>query len=159
MPNTECPRTLRAELFVRTELPTPARRRRDAVENRLSELQCSGAIDAFATTVWRKRVPLADEDCQERRRYDEFRAWAKESDATLSPVFDTRMCYSWETGERRSELVMPALCLALYEGDDLRRVAPVTRGDDPRTIDECLDDLEAGRTPTPTDSPPISTAD
>ena len=159
MPNTECPPTRRAELFVRADLPTPAKQRREAVEEQLGELQCAGVIDTTETTVWRKRVPLAAEDCPERRRYDEFRAWASEADATLAPVFDTRSCYSWETGERRTELVMPALCLALYEDGDLLRLAPVTRGDTPRSIAECLDDLEEGRTPTATDSPPISTAD
>ena len=54
---------------------------------------------------------------------------------------------------------MPALCLALYEDGDVVRLAPVTRGDTPHSIAECLDDLEGGRTPTATDSPPISTAD
>jgi hypothetical protein len=159
MSPTECPQTRRAELFVRGDLPTPSERRRTAVERRLSELRCAGAIDEFETTVWEKRVPLADGDCPERTRYDEFVEWATEAGTALAPFFDTRRCYSTETAELRTELVMPALCLTVYEDDELVQIAPFTRGGTPHTIEECLDDLEAGRTPTPADTATISTAD
>lgn len=159
MPNTECPQTRRAELFIRESLPTPTERRRVAVENRLQELECAGTIETFETTTWEKRVPVGDEDCPERGRYEEFRAWATEAGAGLAPFFDTRRCYSWETGERRTELVMPALCLALYEDDELVQVAPFARGGTPHSIEECLDDLEAGRAPTTAGTVTVSTAD
>ncbi|MFC6755468.1 MULTISPECIES: HTH domain-containing protein [Haloarcula] len=159
MPNTECPQTRRAELFVRAELPTPSEHRRVTVENRLQELQCAGVIDAFETTVWKKRVPVADEDCPERTQYEEFRDWATEAGASLSPFFDTRLCYSWKTAEKRTELVMPALCLACYEDDELVQVAPFARGGTPHSIEECLDDLESGRAPMPAGTVTVTTAD
>ncbi|WP_277541224.1 HTH domain-containing protein [Haloarcula laminariae] len=159
MSKTECPQTRRAELFVRADLPTLSEKRRAAVEKRLQELQCAGAIDATETTVWEKRVPVADDDCPEQTRYEEFLDWAIEAGATLSPFFDTRLCYSWETGEKRTELVLPALCLAVYEDDDLVQVAPFARGGTPHSIEECLDDLESGRTPLTPASPTVSTAD
>lgn len=159
MPNTECPQTRRAELFVRTDLPTPSEKRRDAVETRLERLRRAGRIDEFETTVWAKRVPVAATDCAERTRYEEFRDWATEAGATLAPFFDTRLCYSWETGEKRTELVMPALCLAVYEDGDLVQVAPFARGGAPHSIEECLDDLETGREPTTPGAVTISTAD
>jgi len=117
-----------------------------------------GAVDEYETTVWDKRVPV-DADCPERSRYDEFVTWATDAGATLSPFFDTRLCYSWETGEKRTDLVMPALCVAVYEDDELVRVAPFAREGTPRSIEDCLDDLEAGRTPTATGTPTITTAD
>ena len=159
MPNTECPRTRRAELFVRESLPTPTERRRIAIENRLQELKCAGTIETAGTTTWEKRVPVADEDCPERNRYEEFRDWAAEAGAALAPFFDTRRCYSWETGEKRTELVMPALCLAVYEDEELVRVAPFARGGAPHSIEECLDDLEAGRPPSQSGIVTVSTAD
>ena len=159
MPNTECPQSRRAELFVRADLPTPSEKRRTAVENRLQRLRCAGAIESFETTVWQKRVPVGDEECPERGRYEEFRDWATEAGATLSPFFDTRLCYSWETGKKRTDLVMPALCLALYEDDELVQLAPFARGGTPHAIEECLDDLEAGRAPMPDRTVTISTAD
>jgi hypothetical protein len=159
MPNTECPPARRAELFIRADLPTPSERRLAAVESRLQQLRCAGAVDDYETTVWDKRVPVADADCPERSRYEEFRDWATDAGATLSPFFDTRLCYSWTTGEKRTELVMPALCLALYEDDTLVQVAPFARGGTPHSIESCLDDLEAGREPMPAGTVTISTAD
>jgi len=159
MPNTECPQTRRAELFVREDLPTPSERRRRTVENRLQQLQCAGVLDSYETTVWDKRVPVADEECPERSRYEEFLDWATMAGASLAPFFDTRLCYSWETAEKRRELVMPALCLAVYEDDDLVQVAPFARGGTPHSIEECLDDLEAGRAPEPAGTVTVSTAD
>lgn len=159
MPNTECPPMRRAELFVRADLPTPSENRRTAVENRLQRLQCAGVIDETDTTVWEKRVSVANDNCPERGRYEEFLEWATEAGASLAPFFDTRLCYSWETGEKRTDLVMPALCLALYEDGELVQVAPFARGGTPHSIEECLDDLEAGRAPMPDTTVTISTAD
>jgi len=159
MPNTECPQNRRAELFVRADLPTPSQQRRAAVENRLQQLQCTGVVDEYETTVWEKRVPVTDDDCPEHTRYEAFRDWAAAAGATLSPFFDTRLCYSWENGAKRTELVLPALCLALYEDDELVQVAPFARGGTPHSIEECLDDLEAGGTPMPPGAARISTAD
>ena len=159
MSNTERLRTQRAELFVRADLPTQSEMRQATVENRLQELQCAGAIDATGTTVWEKRVPVASEGCLEKARHQEFLDWAIEAGATLSPFFDTRLCYSRATGEKRTELVMPALCLAVYEDDELIQVAPFARGGTPHSIEECLDDLEAGRTPMRPGSPTVSMAD
>ncbi len=159
MPNTECPQSRRAELFARAALPAPSEKRRASVENRLRQLQRTGAIDEYESTGWKKRVPVADEDCPERGRYEEFLEWATDAGATLSPFFDTRLCYSWENGEKRTELVMPALCLAIYEDAELVQIAPFARGGTPHSIEECLDDLEAGRVPLPTGTVTISTAD
>ena len=149
MPTPERPQTRRVELFVRGDLPRPSEYRRTAVEQRLQRLQCAGVLDDYGTTVWEKRVPVTDEDCPERGRYEEFRDWAAKAGATLSPFFDTRLCYSWATGEKRTELVMPALCLAVYEDEELVQVAPFARGARTHSIEDCLDDLEAGRAPRP----------
>lgn len=158
MSNT--PTRRRVELFVRSDLPTPSRTRRIAVEDRLDQLQCDGAIDGYETTVWDKRVPVEGESgTLERSRYNEFAAWAADAGVCLAPFFDTRECYSWETCEKQTELVLPALCLAVYEDGELAQVAPYARGGTPISIDDCLDDLEAGRTEVPADTTVFSTAD
>lgn len=160
MSNQEYPPTRRVELFVRADLPTPSEKRRAAVEERLEGLQCNGVLDEYETTDWDKRVPVEGSTGRaERSRYNEFAAWAADAGACLAPFFDTRKCYSWETCEKRTELVMPALCLAVYEDDDLMQVAPFARGGTPHSIEECLDDLEAGRREARSDQPIVSTAD
>ena len=160
MSNPECPPTRRVELFVRSDLPTPSEKRQTAVEDRLQGLQCNGVLDEYETTVWDKRVPVEGSTGRvERARYNEFAAWAADAGACLAPFFDTRECYSWKTCEKQTELVMPALCLAVYEDDELVHVAPFARGGTPHSIEECLDDIEAGRRQVRTEQPLAFTAD
>ncbi|MBX0294157.1 HTH domain-containing protein [Haloarcula nitratireducens] len=159
MPKTECPTTRRAELFVRSDLPQPSRKRRAAIEERLCQLQRRGVFDGFETTTWRKRVPVEGDDARpERDRYNEFAEWASETDACLAPFFDTRLCYSTETGEKRTELVMPVLCLAIYEDGKLAQVAPVGADGKTRSVDAFLTELADTGTRTAADGATVTTA-
>lgn len=143
MPTTERPGPIRAELYVREDLPGPVRECRRRFEARLERLLAAGAVDEFDVSSWAKRVPLAEES-PERDRYEEFADWADEEDCGLARFFDTRECYSMATGEKRTELVTPAVCLAVYAGDDLVTVAPRIDDDGPTSVSDCLDDLADG---------------
>lgn len=156
MPTSECPQRRRAELFVRSGLPKPVQRRCEAVESLLEELESDGVIDEVSTTFWAKRVPIDGGDSPERARYNEFCEWAREAGVCLAPFFDTRECYSFETGEKQTELVLPALCLAIYADDAVTQVAPFTAGGESRTIEDCLTDLADDERPAsvaPTTAP------
>lgn len=150
MPTIDWDGAERAELYVRSDLPTPAQRCRTTIRSRLEDLVESGAIAAFSVTSWAKRVPLEASDGTgefERARHDEFAAWAREHGVRLTPFFDTRECYSTVTGERRPELVLPAACLALYDADDeLVGVAPYADGPETVTVHDCLRALAEGGT-------------
>ena len=160
MPTTECQPTRRATLFVRADLPEPSTRRLKAVETRLQKLRRGGVFDAVETKVWNKRVPVeGDGDHPERSRHEEFAEWASDAGACLAPFFDTRECYSFETGERRTELVLPALCLAVYEDGELTQVAPFACNGTPHSVEDCLDDFERDRDPMPSGTATVSTAD
>lgn len=160
MGKTECPTTRRAELFVRAELPAPTQQRRTAVEAQLQELRCDGVVDEFETTAWEKRIPLDGAgECLERARYNEFADWARETGARLSPFFDVRLCYSTETAERRKELVLPAMCLAIYEDDELTQVAPRIEDGTPTSIGDCLATLGNDEMPATAGQTTASTAD
>lgn len=159
MPTSECSHRRRAELFVRSGLPAPVQKRCEAVEALLDELESDGVVDEVSTTFWAKRVPVDGGHSPERARYNEFCEWAREAGACLAPFFDTRECYSFETGEKRTELVLPTLCLAIYEDDELTRVAPFTRGGESRTIEDCLIDLTEGDQPVPAATATAPTAD
>lgn len=140
MPTTDVAAATRAELYVRGGLPKPARQCRRTTERRLADLIASGLLRDASVSSWAKRVPIRDGDADERRLYDEYRAWADEEGVRLRPFFDTRECYCTHTGEKRQELVMPALCLALYdEDDDLVCVAPHADESATVTIADCLD--------------------
>lgn len=137
----------RAELFVRADLPTPAKKCRKTATSRLESFVASGVLEEFSVTTWAKRVPMeagVDLGTFERARYNEFSAWARAAGVRLAPFFDTRECYSSTTGERQTQLVLPAACLALYDEDD--ELVAVTPHADERgsvSIADCFERLAA----------------
>lgn len=161
MPATPWQEATRAELYVRSDLPTPSTKCQRTTVERLEAVAASGALDEHRVTSWAKRVP-ADGDHPtgefERERYAAFAAWAERAGVRLAPFFDTRECYSSVTGERRTELVLPAACLALYDGeDDLVAVVPHADDEGTVTVRECLSELAEGGDADP--ARPATTAD
>lgn len=148
MPATDWEAADRAELYVRSDLPAPVRTCRQRTTSRLSDLVADGVLAGFDVTSWAKRVPL-DADGEggqfERDLYRSFRAWAREAGVELRPFFDTRECYSSETARRRTELVMPAVCLALYADEDLVAVVPHATEAGAVSVGDCLRALAADR--------------
>jgi hypothetical protein len=139
----------RATLFVRSALPAPSQKRCTAIERELQELVCRGVLGDIETVEWEKRVPLQGSgNGTERDLYNEFADWAREAGVCLAPFFDTRLCYSSTTGEKRRELVLPAVCLAVYESGDLVQVAPFADRGRTESVEECIAELaETGALP------------
>lgn len=135
----------RATLFAREELPRPATERRDAVAERLAAIVASGSLDGLDVVHWDKRVPAASE-ARERSLVAAFREWAADADVDLAPCFGTRRCHDGRAGEVRTELVLPVLCLAVYEDDELVAVAPRATDDGVVTVGDCLARLGADST-------------
>lgn len=145
MSTTNWEEATRAELFVRSDLPTPARQCRQTTISRLEELVASGVLDGFSVTSWAKRVPLdagADLGEFERDRFNRFSSWARAAGVRLAPFFDTRECYSTTTGDRQTQLVMPAVCIALYDDDELAGVVPHAHETGTVSIADCLERLD-----------------
>ncbi|EMA01963.1 hypothetical protein SAMN05443574_10419 [Haloarcula vallismortis] len=158
MSSSSAPGGRRASLFVRSDLPAPSQKRCTAIERELQELVCRGVLDDTETVEWEKRVPLQG-PCNgtERDLYNDFAEWAREAGVCLAPFFDTRLCYSSETGEKRRELVMPAVCLAVYEDDKLVQVAPFADAGRTESVEGCIAGLaETGSLPD-TGSTTVST--
>ena len=150
MPATETTGEIRAELYVRETLPTPAQKCRQKAIARLERLTAEGPLEGYSVTSWAKRIPVAGTDSGlERDRYNEFARWARENGIRLTPFFHTRECYSMETGEKRTELVLPAVCIALYEGDELQTVTPRATGTTTVSVQDCLDRLSEQATGEP----------
>ena len=132
---------IRVELYARSSLPKVAQRRRATVEQRLEDLVDVGQVGELESTAWAKKVPL-DEPSAERRHYEAFTAWADDVGVSLHPFFDTRDCYSTETGERGEWLVLPALCIAIYRDNRLQTVYPHSTSRGSRTVLDCLAAIE-----------------
>lgn len=145
---------LRVRLFVRKTLPRPARERVAEVRSRLKRLADTGRICEVDVSHWEKRIQYpGPANSRGRDRYNEFTAWAREQDVSLRPFFDTRTCYSMETGQRSEWLVFPALCLAVYEDDILTGVYPHADGDRRRSVSDCLELLAEGTADRTTGEP------
>jgi len=142
MPATEATGEIRAELYVRDTLPTPAKRCSQTIIARLERLAADGDLGAYSVTSWAKRLPIGGtSETDQRDRYNEFSHWARENGVRLTPFFDTRECYSMQTGEKRTELVFPAICIAVYEDGELQTVAPHASENATESVTDCLDRL------------------
>lgn len=146
-------RGVEAHLYVREELPPPARERAGAVRTRGRELAEGGVLDRFDCGRWPKRVPVDDCDSALRDVYLSFAGWAADAGADLQPFFQTRVCYGPSTGERTDWLVLPAFALAVETDGELLAVYPHARDGETATVEDGLDALEAAdgrdRPPSP----------
>lgn len=159
MPRRERTANREATLFTRENLPGPASERRNAVAAQLAAVANSGALDAFDVVQWAKRVPVEGPQDREQTLAEEFRAWADDDGVHLAPCFDTRECYAEASGAKRTELVMPVLCLAVYEDGELVEVTPHATDDGVVTVADCLERLENEDGQSRREDAAVSTAD
>ncbi|WP_136715260.1 HTH domain-containing protein [Halorientalis salina] len=138
----------RVELYARTSLSNVAGKRRDQVATQLEELATAGHISHVEIHNWTKKVPL-DAESRERRRYEQFSEWAEDVGVDLAPFFDTRTCYSMDSGAKGECLVLPVLCLAVYRDETLQSVYPHTTNDGSRSVMDCLRSIESARQRAP----------
>ncbi|MDG5778130.1 HTH domain-containing protein [Haloarculaceae archaeon H-GB2-1] len=139
--------TGRVRLFVRDELPRPARSRRERVVDELEAIEAEGHVTAAEVVHWPKRFAVADTDHPSvREQFSDFVEWATDREVELSPFFGTRECYSMESGEKGDWVVLPAFCLAVFDGAELRDVYPHATGDQTRSVEDGLKTLTESTT-------------
>jgi hypothetical protein len=158
MSQTHC--GTRARLHVRETLPSPVRGRRKRVTDRLSGLVADGTLTEFDVVTWDKRIPAdGSGDADLRDTYLAFEAWADDRGVSLAPFFATRECYSWETGERGTWVVLPALCLSVHEDGELTAVYPHRDGDTYHSVWTGIDSLPRTDESPPRDTELVTLAD
>lgn len=127
----------RVELYVREGLPAATRERRRDLTAAVERLAENDIVSSASVTTCPKRYPIGE---QAAAPFASFQEWATEAGVSLAPGFDTRTCYSMETGQRRHYRVLPAFVLAVYEGPRLEAVYPHV-DDSPTTVPEGLETL------------------
>jgi hypothetical protein len=130
------------EFHVRSELPPPAEHRATQVYEGLTVLAAEGALDRLDRSTWPNRMPVEDPRPELRDAYLAYTRFAETQDKSLAPFFQTRECYTPEYGGWTDWLVLPAMCLAVYENDELAAVYPHTDGQETYTVQEGLELLE-----------------
>jgi len=131
------------ELYVRSELPPPAQERAARVYAGLEQLAREGAVTRLDRSTWPTRTPVEDPRPDVRDAYLSFESFADATGVGLAPFFQTRECFTPEYGGWTEWLVLPGICLAVYEDDRLVSVSPHTDGEETRTVQDALDVLDA----------------
>ncbi|MFB6189290.1 MAG: HTH domain-containing protein [Halapricum sp.] len=131
----------RVELYVRADLPEPTRGRLAAISHRLDSLVADGQLASYTTTTWAKRTQVST-DGEQYSQYVSFLEWARSAGVELSPAFETRRCYSMETGECAEWLIYPVVCMAVYDDDDQLAAVYPHDGEQPRSVFDALDSLD-----------------
>lgn len=138
-------RTVRVEAYIRPELLI------DPIDGRLQTvetLQEEGVIDEVDIEVWPPKVPLIETSFTGVIDvFDTFTEWANANGVEIQPPFRVCETSSEFTGETKTVLRLPSLCLAIYVDETLESVIPHTDGKSQYTIEEAITALEAGRLP------------
>lgn len=134
--------TRRIDLYVRAFAPT--RDEHAGIVARLDSLRAADLIGEYDVRTWPQKIRLSERSIclGVVELYEQFSEWAETHEASIHPPFDR-----YETGfglldETDEALVLPVICLTVWEDEDLVGVYPCTVGERRYAIADCLDALE-----------------
>lgn len=137
------------KLFIRADPELGCERQKQAVLERLDELEARGQIETYDLHIWAKEIRVAgplEGTPYYQRVFDHFTAfqqWANKESVQLNSAFNIQLLNCEITGETYRVLSLPSICLAVYEDGELCGVFPHVDGDTVRTVSSCLDSLES----------------
>lgn len=140
---------LGVDLYIRADAPIVDRR--TAVIERLERLERQERIDEYSVRLWPRAVSLdLMRKADESRAVDavrEFERWAAQCGRYLSPCFEVSTTHSVITDESDRLLVLPVLCMAVFNNGSLVDVAPSSDGDTVRSVEDLLAHIARGAVP------------
>lgn len=139
----------RVELWVRETTPYGVADRVRSIHERFRDLERRGSVADVDLDVWGRVVAVSGDAVGDvsdalNAKVKEFRAWAEHAGCTLEPAFSVRRRDAAPGHGSDAVLVLPVVCAALYDGDDLLAVFPHTDDGDVRPVSDCLERLERG---------------
>lgn len=104
-----------------------------------------GLLTECTVEFWPDEIRLtADtEETDVRTHYRQFQAWAESEGVSLEPAFARRERTTLVSDDSDTVLVLPLLCLAIYDDGELVSVAPHTDGTTPYTVMDALADIQS----------------
>lgn len=139
---------VRVELFTRAGAVGTYDRVTEATDW-IRELDARDEVTECTVTTWDKHVALDNgrpgRSEEVLAKVEEFESWARERDASLYPFFEERTRGSLATDGEQRVIVLPVLCLAVYEAGALRELFPHAVDDVSYTVHEGLAALETDR--------------
>ncbi|MDL5362232.1 HTH domain-containing protein [Halalkalicoccus sp. NIPERK01] len=119
------------------------------VIDRLQTLGETESVAELDIDVWGPSMggwsPADRDPTGTRETVAEFEQWANDHGCTLRPALDRRGAGSGsdDGGTRGGDVVLPLLCLAIYDGETLRAVYPHVDGEEVHTIHDGIEVLES----------------
>jgi hypothetical protein len=135
------------EFWMRESVPPEIRRTQVSVHNQLQEFEAAGTITSVTAHTWGPETyapSVARETASVWEKFDEFAQWAAEHGCDLYPGFTQRRRSSDDSDGEAETVVLPILCVAVYEGTTLRTVTPSSTDGRVSTVHDCLAALDTG---------------
>ncbi len=147
--SSEQAETIRAQLYLRQRTSSEIIQQLRKTVTRVRRLEADRIANVEIkswTTVNPALEELTDSGPSVSLTVKSFQAWADREGYTLRPAFTQRETTSLISSHPAVEIQVPIVCLAVYEDDELRCVAPCSDGDRIYSVEMCLAALEAGLT-------------
>lgn len=115
----------------------------------LQTLEAEGIVDGLLLHYWPSKVELSANPPHSEAidAYERFRMWADARGVEIDPPFSVRSRSSEITGEERTVLSTPVVCLAVYDAGRLVGVYPHSDGEQTHTVGEAIAALQTGQFP------------
>ena len=147
----------RIECWLRDSASPGVHDRQAAVYDRLERYESEGRIAELNVDVWGRRVRRPPDGATDEDGlgsdlwavYRAFESWAERTGHELAPAFRRRKLASLVDDVEGDVVVLPIVCLAVYDDDALRAVVPCSTPDGVVTVEDCLAALEEGAAPEP----------
>lgn len=132
----------------------------EPVDAHVETLQASaadGQIDELVLRSWPEQVTRSPESPERDvlERFESFRSWADSAGVEVQPPFETRTRKSMVSGAETDLLVLPLICVALYdEAGGLVGVYPHSADGETYTVEDAIARLRTGEVPVPLSATP-----
>lgn len=129
----------------------------DAHVETLRRCAAEGRVDELVLRSWPDQVRRSpgspERDVLER--FEAFSSWADRAGVNVKPPFETRTRTSMVSGAETDLLVLPLICVALYdEAGGLVGVYPHSADGETCTVEDAIASLRAGAVPVPLSASP-----
>jgi hypothetical protein len=120
------------------------------VIERLEQAEAEGRIDHFSVQVWAKKLSVSGPMAASKfhrsavKSIREFESWAEAHDRDVEIHCERESTTCEFTDAEFHTLRPPAVCVAVYHGDQLSGVCPCTVDDEVRSVEDVLTAIESG---------------
>jgi len=137
-------RQLELDVYMRAFTPDAARRRQEAMLERMRELRDRGLVEAVSVTRWSNQVSVSRVRDREQpvgvETYQELDDATDGTELSIEPFFRERSGHEAD----RTVLSLPVLCVAIRRAGEITGVYPCSAPDGSYSVTDCLDALAAG---------------